>query len=301
MGASMGKLDTVTYAALMLCVSSPIMAESTPQIYAPISPWRMNEEETSCVLERDFGAPATISTLRIEQYAPGSDFLLRITGPAAAGLTERYSPELAFNTVATPGIIRGFFSGTFQDKSGKSQPMFVATASPYQHKKIPAPLARDALGLSNIALSGDLVKLSWAHQAVVLQAGPLKRALAAMDSCVTKLVDHWGLDSKAQESRQRPVLPKRLQMSYPFSKISSGERGLVGVVLAIDGMGKPTSCLISISYADKLFNQQVCKGLAASKFDPALDATGKPFSSFYSTWVYFGEAGDGSLKHITNK
>ncbi|MFT4054003.1 MAG: energy transducer TonB [Novosphingobium sp.] len=297
-GVSMGRSGALVLAAGLLALlwtSSPVLADSGTRTFTAISPWRMNEEQASCVLERDFGTTEASSTLRIEKFAPGYDFLLTVIGPAVSGLTERHSLELRFDEAGTRGGIGQFFIGTLKRRSADTEPMLVAKATPFILRDRPAPIM---LGPRTMEADGNIVELSWAGQSVVLQTGSLQRALAAMDSCIHKLVDHWGLDSRVQLTLAKHPSPQRWSIRYPNSKIGSNERGLVGLVMGISDTGKPTSCLIAVSYADKVFNQQVCDSVRKWTFDPALTPAGQAVESYYSTTIFFGDGGQGArAKH----
>lgn len=131
-------------------------------------------------------------------------------------------------------------------------------------------------------------------QDLLLVTGPMHQPMAALRKCSWDTVKHWGLDVEQQKTLTRKVSPKNhpsrwLNSSdYPASMVYGGYHGLVTVRMIVDGNGNPTSCHVQRSTQPKEFDDVVCRStMRRARFEPALDAQGKPVPSFYVLTVRF--------------
>ena len=71
---------------------------------------------------------------------------------------------------------------------------------------------------------------------------------------------------------------------YPSEALGSNEQGTVLVRLDIDEAGKPSGCRIAQSSGSASLDRQTCAiFVRRGRFDPAIDAAGKPVASHYVT------------------
>jgi TonB family protein len=110
-----------------------------------------------------------------------------------------------------------------------------------------------------------------------------------------ELLTHWGIDARAQKTLSRPVKAleqaewvRKVQAVYPVGKLLALENGLVRVRLIVDPEGKPSSCHIQMKAKDDDFEQAACGTMMRhARFEPALDASGKPIASYFVTSVIY--------------
>ncbi len=130
---------------------------------------------------------------------------------------------------------------------------------------------------------------------IFLATGEMHTPMNAMRKCTDELVTHWGIDAAAQRTLLKEVKPldqmkwaQVLQASYPTEMVAQSKSGIVRVRLMVGPDGRATSCHIQIPSQDPSFEEVTCKKLMKfSKFEPALDADGKPIASYFVTKVAF--------------
>lgn len=74
--------------------------------------------------------------------------------------------------------------------------------------------------------------------------------------------------------------------NYPTQMALGGKSAFLSVRVMVNEQGEAGSCIVQNENVDKAFTDAVCAGLARH-FEPALDAEGKPMSSFYQTIVTY--------------
>jgi hypothetical protein len=146
------------------------------------------------------------------------------------------------------------------------------------------PLAFDPQSeakITRLRLSGPM-----AHD-VVLAIGPMDKPMAAMRTCLDELVTHWGIDPAVDKALTRRAAPSNYPgawatpQDYPTEMLVKAKSAIVHFRLMVDAEGKPTSCVVQTP-ADPVFNKTTC-GLMMrrARFNPALDASGRPVPSYY--------------------
>lgn len=121
-----------------------------------------------------------------------------------------------------------------------------------------------------------------------MKTGPLDKAFAEMDKCANQLIEEWGLDVAEQNSLQSRPEPKNSpgnwarSSDYPESALASGGQALINFMLLIDSNGTPVKCIVQRGTAAKSFRDRSCELLLRrARFDPAINAEGRPVSSYY--------------------
>lgn len=82
----------------------------------------------------------------------------------------------------------------------------------------------------------------------------------------------------------QPIEPSSWVMDddYPPAAIRAREQGTVAFSLSVDGAGHVTTCTVVVSSGSGTLDAATCAILMQrAKFEPALDATGKPISAIY--------------------
>ena len=76
--------------------------------------------------------------------------------------------------------------------------------------------------------------------------------------------------------------------NYPIHAHLHGQEGTVGVAVSVSRDGRPTDCRVTKSSGHELLDSAACKGMQRyARFDPALDADGRPITAEFSSEVTF--------------
>jgi hypothetical protein len=167
-----------------------------------------------------------------------------------------------------------------------------------QHKLVESQPKDQAITPAQEAQVRDLT-VSFDHRhSVTLNLGSMGAPMQAMRTCTTDLVRSWGYDPRVQEALSRHATPIGdpgnwiTTSDFPTSAEAEGHNGLVHLRLDIDGGGKIMGCHIQSKTSPDDFANTSCKLITRrAKFQPALDAAGKPVPSYYVNvvrWVMGG-------------
>lgn len=270
-------------------------------ILQPVSAWGMNYAEDSCELSRTFGHGGDEVTVAFRQFGPGTTFTLLVAGqrlrsPARPGglLTDFEPGGRRFEDDST-------LAGTLPDGRGVLEVVTsivppdqqrVAGGKPktaaFSFEKEAAPIVYDR-GLerkvTSLRLSGPIAS------DIVLELGPMDGPMDAMRACTDELLTHWGVDAAAQRTLQRRAAPRNYPGAwvapndYPTNMLRAARSAAVHFRVMIDSTGTPTKCVVQ-SPGDAEFDKVTCDLIMRrARFDPALDAAGKPIASYYVSSV----------------
>jgi TonB family protein len=128
--------------------------------------------------------------------------------------------------------------------------------------------------------------LAVAHDGQVVAEIPTPgtaRALAALRECEASALKDWGLDSATMMSLRSYPKPTGgsavwiVNEDYPDEAIRNNEAGTVVALLKVGADGVATGCAIVDSSGSKTLDNQTCAIFGRrARYDPAIDATGKP-------------------------
>ena len=267
----------------------PAKADSKTVELAPSSPWHVDWTKTTCQMRRGFGAKEDFLILQFERFAPGDQFQLVVIGNLLRQLRQGNRLSVSYGSGA-PIKIGYFFAG----KTAKGTPtIFIPSSSIAQESDKDQDEAIVTV-TSEMEAAVKAVSLSWSGKTLTINTGPLDKAFAALRACTDDLVKMWGLDPEEQKTLSRRPTPTTSPGrwlkpgDYPGPELRAGKQGIVNFWLGIDASGKPTECEIQRSYSDEAFDIATCKALMRkARFEPALDADGKPVPSFYANTVNF--------------
>jgi TonB family protein len=283
--------------------SSPLHARDVVRL-KPSSPWNLDYAEDSCRLARRFGGAGQQITLVLDQFGPGEDFqmilggnvldtYLRVQRPVK--LTVRFGPvEAAAETTADTGKI-GEERALLVHGAQRLAPISDAEKKALEESdEGGAPFTPEPIGQAREAAAAWLELGKGLRSDLVLETGPMDKPLAALRECSWDTVKSWGLDVQQQKTLSRHLQPKRDSRTwlspadYPLAMVRGGQQGIVNYRLLVDAAGKPTACHIQTSTRPKDFDEAVCRAIMKrAKFEPALDAQGKPVPSFWRQTVRF--------------
>jgi hypothetical protein len=284
-GHSHGPIGGRAAFALSLVLSLASPATAATEEVAPFTPWHVDWTPKTCVMRRGFGDEKNFIILQIERFAPTDGFQLVMTGKRFRGLNEDKQLRISYGPQGEPQRQR-FRMGQIPDGTPSVFVSFssLAPAAPRGQPRIPVTPQMEAAASS--------VNITWDARTTVLKTGPLDRAFAALRSCTDDLVKTWGLDPAVQRSLSRPPEPRSnpglwLQSKdYPPEALQVGKQAIVDFRLSIDASGNPTACEVQRSYSGDVFDKHTCELLVKrARFEPALDAAGKPVASYYASTV----------------
>jgi TonB family protein len=271
----------------------PMPTHAEPVVLQPGSPWNIDFGEKSCRLTRFFGASDKPHVLIIDQYWPDQYFGLALAGPLVDHIDGEGKFALRFfegqepiRRVPFKGSIEGFGAAYFYTRIGiatKDQP---ATGPQPIGTRFPAVDTRSAKDAAFVSLSAD-------GNEIRLATGPLDDAFQILNQCARDFVGFWGLDQEKHRTATRmPYWTNEAAMVatvdfIPFERIKPGERGIVRLRMIIDEAGKLVDCTVIEAPDVELVERPVCQAMKQARFEPGLDADGKPMRSFYATTITY--------------
>ena len=275
--------------AATLIGSVPLRAEdaSSPISLPPASAWHLDFADESCRLVRIFGSGERETTFYLERFGPeGAANLLvssdlfktsRLDAGNAVAARVKFGPNEKERDTA-------FLIGQFNNK-----PALVSTA---------AKLADEESGIDIAAVR--TMAIEWAsiqvpgQRELRLQTGPMDAPLLALRGCVDDLLGEWGIDAKSHANLRRPVTPigsigEWLKVTdYKRKLRNAGAQGYFPFRMIVGSDGTAQSCVIQQTVGTPALADEVCATLMRrARFEPALDAQGKPILSYFRSSVRF--------------
>jgi TonB family protein len=297
----MRKSVVITLAAA-ICINAAPASEKTILRLKPSTPWVVDYADDSCRLARTFGEGPQQVTLFLDQFEPAAGFYVILGGgPFGArrdvvdiDLTLRFGPNEAVQEVSS-------VTGTL----GKQPAVIVAGPQRIAPLSKEETESRDTIKKSGARYDVPVIprereaavrflEIKGTTSDIVLETGPMDKPLGILRECAWDTVGDWGLDVAQQQKLQRgPVAKDGAQGwfvadDYPSNMVKGNYQGTVNYRLIVDENGKPKSCHVQRSTRPKDFDLTVCRVvMKRGKFQPALDAAGKPVASFWSQAITF--------------
>lgn len=266
-------------------------AQPAPTSLAHTGPWVANFNDESCQLLGRFGTGKSQIVAIFTRYQPSDGFDLMLQGESL----KRSGPSTQVKLAFGPGQPeREVFAvlGTLADKPLmmlNSQRLDRWTGSPDRRDEVPPAIYPE----QEAAVSTLTVRLGGKRN-YRLELGSMGKPMATMRTCMDGLLKHWGYDPKAIAAQSRPATPIGspgnwvISADYPSKALMMGHNGIVQFRLDLDEAGKILNCHILARTNPDEFADISCRALTRrAKFEPALDAAGKPMKSFYINSVRF--------------
>lgn len=283
---------------LLAGISAPAHAKDRV-LYKPAGPWAMEYANESCRLIRNFTDGQRTITAAFERLAPGIALRLGLAGNALS--TWRGEKEVAFRydpggeprTSSLQRTVLADGRNSFLIASA-SLPMPIAPAKPGDEPSV-APGVQSKVEDEDTLASRitSIVITDGFHDEQEIQFGSLAKPIAAMRACVDDLVKSWGIDPRQLETSSRRPEPSNAPQTwitnndYPTSMLVANRQGIVGFRLIIGQDGTVERCRVDIEKPGA-FEEATCKAvLKRAKFNPGLDAEGKPMRSYWMSRVHF--------------
>lgn len=289
-------LSLVPLAAALVPASAQAQ-DAGEMVLEPTSAWNASYDAGVCRLSRMFGAAGQQHALVFEQAAPDARFNISVAGPGMTEVNGGLTLRLAFG----PG-------GATSDQEivKDANPEFGAVVFLKDITLNPAALAAagasEGVGFAVSAAGVDTeaakplreITLAQGGRTLVFRTGPLAAPFGVLNDCTSHILTTWGLDAEAHGSAQRKTrlldeqrAARAVQELYPLRALREARGGVVGLVMLVDQTGKPTECRITNDSGNRELNAVACEQLMQARFDPALDASGKPMTSYWMTRVIY--------------
>ena len=289
------RISAILVATVALAGITPLSAvAATPAatVLKPTDPWNIDYSDDSCALRRNFSDGKRRISLEMRQFSPDITFYLTLasaeikmnSGFPKAG----FAPDSPMQTIKPPVYLQ-YGSGV----TGVQWPEQLLTPEEVQAAAKGTywdPVIRDRreAKVTGLNLGGRLPLM-------FLETGEMHGPMRAMRACLDELMTHWGIDAKAQQKLSRTVKPlewekwvPKIQADYPVGMLNKLKSGIVRVRLIIDGTGKPITCHMQMKSQDPAFEKTACdKMLKFARFTPALDAEGKPITSYWTNTINY--------------
>lgn len=273
-------------------VSPPAWAAApAPISLARDGPWVANFDDDSCQLLGRFGTGKSAIVAIFTRYQPSTNFNLALQGESLDREGSSSLVKLAFG----PGLPEQKALATLGTLSGKPLMIFNAmrldrwTRSPKQRDEVPPEIYPE----QEAAISTLTVQLGGKRN-YRLELGSMGKPMATMRTCMDGLLKHWGYDPLVLAAQTRPVTPIGspgdwvTTSDYPSKAVMGGYNGLIQFRLDLDATGKILGCHILARTNPDEFADAACRALTRrARFEPALDAAGKPMKSFYINSIRF--------------
>ncbi|WP_169817011.1 energy transducer TonB [Paraurantiacibacter namhicola] len=261
----------------------------------------MHYDDDSCVLIRQFGEGDETAYLTMRRYGPGTRLQLVVTSKQRLGRQTEF--EFKFDAEADWVETIGFDVEAESDFSGVFFTTRLFTIEPPEHLKDSTDVAAiDAFLESVDTVEAEIAAASRADRLhlrkafrpeIILLTGNLQKPMEAMRACTDDLLRSWGYDVEEQKSLTRPPrLVNRLEigksLEYPKEMERKGIPAVLNLRLGVDENGNTLSCKLQLQLADPAFEADTCERIMqTAKFEPALDAEGRPVASYYLLSVNF--------------
>lgn len=275
--------------ALFCAPTAPLHAETT--VLAPSSQWNVNFGETNCRLSRFFGEGEDQHILFFEQYRPSAQLGMTLAGASMKRFRSRVRTSVQVNDAQEPQRTEPY-KGDVPD---------IGPALVYSSLSLNANAPEDDDTSDQLpqldtqfADSVQFVSLTQGKRTVRLDTGPLGEAFGVLNTCTQDMVKSWGLDvdkhltaTRLPKWSNEAAVVRRIVAQYPSKALRRGQQAILQMRVIVDESGMVTDCTIDEATVAGDVESPACTEMENAKFDPALDADGQPFTSYYSTSITY--------------
>ena len=256
-------MKSITIAALTIA-ATPVHAEEP---LAARGAWVVDYADTSCVLQRDFGADKMLTTVGFKPSPFGNQIELVMMTPGGTG---SYRAGKAALTLQPSGMTVNVDAQTYNIKS--------------RHRAV-----------TTLFTEGEAaVKLRSSNQITIAVAGGpsrtiklpgLTKALGALKTCQADLVKSWGIDPVELDAVAVPPVAGYTgnwltSDDYPATAQFSNKQGTTVIVWAIDTGGRVAECKVVKSSGTVSLDEAACSAVRRrARYKPAIGLDGKPIAT----------------------
>ncbi len=245
--------------------------------------WVANYDRDSCTVVAPLGEGANGVAVKFTRYAPGEQFTLAVVGNRFAEREVRVEGTADFGAAPEPLKAHGFSGEAGKYPALFFDPMRIDGWYPKQLGEIGPSISSDQEGrVTGVTLALERKK------PLRLEFGSLTAPMTVMHQCMDALVKRWGYDPAQQAMARRRVTPKTRPQNwidlegYTIKPMRKGHSGIVQFRLDVDADGKAVGCFVLARTNPDEFGDRTCQlMMKRAKFEPALDAQGKPMRAFW--------------------
>lgn len=282
--------------ALALCAGAFSCWTSTAALAAraPLSlprdgKWVMDYDTDACQLAASFGTGKDAVTFVLRRFEPTDRFYLDLISQSISLAQPADKVTIDFGPVTNPRRLTPSL-GTYNDGTailGIGTDLLDREPA-REGKTLPEITPEQEAAVTYVEVRQGV------RQPLRLELGSMGAPMRAMRTCIDDLVRTWGFDPGALATLRSPPRPigspgDWLRASdYPDRLSLAGTQGMVQFRLDVDKSGTVAGCHIQGHTKPEEFNPLTC-GLITSraKFQPALDAAGKPVKWWYVNRVFW--------------
>lgn len=279
---------------LALAPAAPQPTELPPEVasspgavrLAPVSEWGVDYDEQRCRLRRLFGSADEPHLLSIEQSAPVAKFALTIAGKQLPDLDGRIFMQLGLESDRPMMVPRLRLGGTLEG-FGRALIWPSVTLQPPPGTEQEGERKAMQPGMSlNSSRKVDRIVVRGKKEVFVLETGNMQPAIRALNACTADLLTSWGLDAAQHRYYTPPRWVNYKQISDRMIDDNYGtdrgteEQAVVEFRFIVETDGTVSDCVQINATAANSVRPPVCGRARMAKFEPALDAEGKPMRSF---------------------
>jgi hypothetical protein len=282
---------------LALLMPTAATGDEVAPVFEPTGPWAMEYADETCRLVRNFSDGETALTLAFERSFLGPWLRLGLSSDgltARSGTTQARFRYTSDTRSRSSELLRSSLADGRQGFLLPSASLLSPEELEYDRETPFAGLAQHAEaeivaaeGISTITFSEGF------NEDPVLRIGPMAAPIRAMQACVTDLVVGWGIDPQRFATMSRHASPDGNPQSwlsyrdYPPELLRAGRGGVLSLRLIISEEGTVERCLFDVEVRGP-FEDIACNRIKQrARFNPGLDADGKPVRAYWSVTVRF--------------
>jgi TonB family protein len=251
-----------------LAAFGPTAATALAEPLQPTGKWQLHYEESSCVAQRPYGD----HMLGIQPSPLGLTMRFVIVGPGGSYRARQYDSTIELFDGGAPVKASTLVYPLKQKKGHRGITTILPVADAARVEKA------QRIRISSKVMSADL----W-----VGSTAALHKELA---TCMDDLRKHWGMvDGKLPEPPKRAVAVPDVRKlfrddDYPEDALDNNQTGSTTMLLMIDAKGAVADCITVETSGVATIDAMSCQVMRErARFNPALDANGKPTRDTYVT------------------
>jgi TonB family protein len=248
--------------------AAALLLQQAPAATAPLQPtgkWQVAFEESLCAMSRPYGAAEQGPTLAFRPFPMNDRAEVAIVEPRGKNARRDGAAEVAFAPGRTlPASFSAF---------GTAQGVRVV------HVYLDRSLLHELAGAESVTIRAD-------NRSYAFAVPKAASALKVLDQCETSLLQQWGVDPALKTGALAKLRGNPSSYfspaDYPTEALRAEHRGRAVALLAVSAGGSVSSCRIVESSGAPTLDTETCRiAQQRLRFDPALDAAGKPVASQY--------------------
>lgn len=269
----------------------------------PLGGWQLDMAEHKCRLARAFGSEDFMNVFYLEQWNPSQAADWAVAGPALKQFRPGRDVSFVFGSGgdvgnfemsdASLGELGKLVGGhtTVVAKDDQSEPADGKANGSADPRGLPRLDSEAATKITRLTVSQK------GRMSVTFQLAEMEKPLAALNTCMDDLVEHWGFELETQRAitlapriTNLEQIAERIRGDYPSDALRKGAQASFFLRLTIGEAGEVKGCnLVNQTVADDFdISRKVC-GLIEriAQAEPALDAQGQPLASYYTTRIRY--------------